>query len=243
MPPTIREFGQAIQDWAVAVFSLGSPETREALVAWAQIIGALGTMAAVIVSLHLARRQHAPKVRLTLGERMQVVQDPLKVTTFLSIRVRNIGLADVTIYDASLGVPLGKGRHQSTMFRPIDNVTAPTATPAGPSAPFPATIRAGQSLVVDLPLDVWFWQLWQQSRQKSRFRRPWIKVNASLRSGVQTTYLTRKELTMVDCLKPRHENQIRMSELFAAAQIGPPAPPPTRTRRGNDCVCVASAKP
>lgn len=224
MPPTIRDLWGTIQDWAAAVFSLGTTETREALVAWAQIIGALGTMAAVIISLHLARRQHAPKVRLTLGERMQVVQDPLKVTTFLSILVRNIGLADVTVYDASLGVPLGKGQWQSTMFAPIDNVTEPTATPAGPSAPFPATIRAGQSLVVDLPLDVWFWQLWQQSRQQTRFRRPWIKVNASLRSGVQTTYLTKKEITMVDSLKLRHENQIRMSELFAVAQIGPPAP-------------------
>lgn len=154
------------------------PEIPKALVDLAQIVAAVFTAAAVIVSLYLARRSEAQRLRLFIGMDVMITVGPVprtgSATSRHSVRFTavNAGVLPVTIRTANFLV----------LFRGGDawSYGLTTYQPQGQNKKFPVVLQHGEevSFVIHIEELAGAWEKW--SCLLGIIRRPRFSVTTSL---------------------------------------------------------------
>lgn len=110
---------------------------------WAQVLSAIGTCGAVVVSLWLSQRKPKPEARVTAGLRVMIgahTSDPLP--EFLAVSVVNVGAQPLVLEAIGWRV---RRRWLPGYIKQAAYQTAVTTTLLAPNPPLPSTLHHGQS--------------------------------------------------------------------------------------------------
>lgn len=118
------------------------------LVDYAQVVSAIATAAAVIVSLYLATRRPVPELQGFAGIKTLVSGPGAARPEFLHIRVTNVGQAPATVTTVGWRVPHWYRKKRLHAYQDVS--TVPTSALRNPA--LPATLQHGEQLDFWLPL-------------------------------------------------------------------------------------------
>lgn len=178
MEPTLFGIGKA--DWELYNF-------------FSNWLSAIGTLAAVIISLYLARRSGRPRASVSVGHRIVILsgdkRKPLEVIVF---RIVNIG--DRTIRITNIGWRIGLWKKRYAIQR-YDEAQ---------SSPLPVELAHGQEASWTVPLDArdepWL-QYFSQKMMKPNLWLSCATIKAQFHTSVGEIFSTRPEITLIDMLR------------------------------------------
>jgi len=122
-------------------------EAWEFINTFAPWLSAIGTLAVVIVSLYLARRDKTIRLEVSAGHRLMVVPgQQIEPTEWLMIRIINIGHREAQITNVGWKVGFFKKQHAIQM-----NFDTPPGQ-SGISSPIPVRLKDGEEANYYIPL-------------------------------------------------------------------------------------------
>jgi hypothetical protein len=160
-------------------------ETWKFINTFAPWLSAIVTIAAVIVSLYLARRSESVKLNITAGHRLMAtpgIKGPYP--EYLAINIVNTGHRDVQI--TNIGWRVG-------FFKKQMQYAIQVIEPVGLSSPLPIWLRYGEQANYYIPLGVkrdWlegFTRDFYKHHHKSRMKHTKIMVSTSLGNTIEST--------------------------------------------------------
>ena len=108
-------------------------------------LSAMGTLAVVVVSLYLARRDKKIRLEVSAGHRLMVIPgQKIKPTDWLVLKIVNIGHREAQIIN--IGWKIGFFKKQHSIQMNFDN--------AGLSSPIPVRLKDGEVARFYIPLDL-----------------------------------------------------------------------------------------
>ena len=184
MEPTLFGIGKA--DW----------ELYNSFSNW---LSAIGTLAAVIISLYLARRSGRPRASISVGHRIVIIlgdkRMPPEVIVF---RIVNTGDRTIRVTNIGWRIGLWKKRYAIQGYDEAQ------------SSPLPVELSHGQEASWTVPLDAreepWL-QYFSHKMMKPNLWLSCATIKAQFHTSVGEVFSTRPEKTLIDMLRKAGNSQ------------------------------------
>jgi hypothetical protein len=174
------------------LFGIGKAEW-ELYNSFSNWLSAIGTLAAVIVSLHLARRSGRPRAAVSVGHRLVVTQgDRGKPPEVIVFRIVNTGDRTIRVTNIGWRIGLLKKRHAMQLYDQKQ------------SSVLPVELAHGQEASWTVPLDAreepWL-QYFASKMMKPNLWLSCATIKAQFHTSVGEVFMARPERSLVEMLR------------------------------------------